>query len=59
MRVLTTIQVKVVAPNPNSNYKLIEFLKAFHNWTQNVVDQIWLKRNIPSIESYTINSIRY
>jgi len=50
MRVLATVKVKVVAPDPNSQYKLIQFLKAFRDWTQYVIDRIWLDERIPSIK---------
>jgi len=49
MRVLATARVKAVAPDPSSLYKLVEFLRAYRNWTQYVVDEIWSLRHIPSM----------
>ncbi len=42
MRVLATAKVKAVVPNPSSLYKLVEFLKAYRNWTQYVIIYIML-----------------
>ncbi len=50
MRVLATAKIKAVAPNPSSQYKLIGFLRAFRDWTQYVVDEIWLDKRMPSIK---------
>jgi len=50
MRVLATAKVKAVAPNPSSLYKLIQFLRAYRDWTQYVIDEIWLDKRIPSMK---------
>jgi len=50
MRVLATAKVKAVVPNLSSLYKLVEFLKAYRNWTQYVINQIWELNNIPSMK---------
>ena len=41
MRVKVTAKVKSVTPNPSSKYKLVEFLMAYRNWMQYIVDEIW------------------
>ena len=46
MRVLVTARVKAVTPNPQP---LIQFLKAFRDWTQYVIDEMWELDHIPSI----------
>jgi len=50
MRVLATAKIKAVAPNHSHQYKLLSFLKAYRDWTQYVVDQIWDLDHIPSIK---------
>lgn len=41
--VLTTVKVKAVDPNPSSHYKLVVFLKAFRDWAQYVINQMWFE----------------
>ncbi len=50
MRVLATAKVKAVAPDPSSLYKLVEFLRAYRDWAQYIVDQIWCLRHVPSMK---------
>jgi len=50
MRVLATAKVKAVVPNPSPLYKLTQFLKAYRDWTQYVVDQIWFDKKLPSMK---------
>jgi len=50
MRVLATAKVKAVVPNPSPLYKLIRFLKAYRDWTQYVIDQIWFDKKLPSMK---------
>ncbi len=47
MRVKVIAKVKVVTPNPQP---LFSFLKAFRDWTQYVIDEIWSLNHIPSIK---------
>ncbi len=47
MRVLVTAKVKAVTPNPPI---LLSFLKAFRDWTQYVVNEIWSDKKIPSMK---------
>lgn len=58
MRVLATARVKVVAPNSSRHYKLIEFLKAYRDWTQYVVDEIWRLDHIPSMKELHLRFYR-
>jgi putative transposase len=46
MRVIVTVKVKAVTPNPQP---LFSFLKAYRDWTQYVVNQIWPDRKTPSM----------
>ena len=50
MRVLATARVKAVAPDPSSLSKLLEFLRAYRNWIQYVIDQIWFDKRISSMK---------
>ena len=50
MRVLATAKVMAVAPNPGSLHALIQFLKAYRDWTQYVIDQIWELDHTPSMK---------
>jgi len=50
MRVLVTAKVKAVTLDPSHHYKLMEFLKAFRDWVQYVVDQIWSLNYISPIK---------
>ncbi len=50
MRVLATAKVKAVAPNPSHFAELLEFLKAYRDWTQYIVDEIWSDKRIPSMK---------
>ena len=50
MRILATAKVKAVAPNPSSQYKLLQFLKAYRDWTQYVIDEIWSLNHMPSMK---------
>jgi len=47
MRVVVTAKVKAVTPDLQP---LISFLRAFRDWTQYVVDEIWKMEHIPSIK---------
>ncbi|RLF22078.1 MAG: transposase [Thermoprotei archaeon] len=47
MRVRVTARVKAVTPNPQP---ILSFLKAYRDWTQYVVDQIWGLDHIPSMK---------
>ncbi len=49
MKVLVTARVKAVTPNPSSYAKLVEFLRAYRDWTQYVIDRIWKLDHIPSM----------
>ena len=50
MWVVVTAKVKAVTPEPSSHAKLVEFLIAYRNWTQYVIDEIWGLDRIPSIK---------
>ncbi len=50
MRVLVTAKVKAVTPDPSSLSKLLLFLRAFRDWTQYVIDEIWDLDKIPTIK---------
>ena len=50
MRVLATAKVKAVVPNPSSLHKLTRFLRAYRDWTQYVVNEIWVLDHIPSMK---------
>ena len=50
MRVLATAKVKAVVPNPGHKYRLIKFLKAYRDWTQYVVNEIWELDHVPSLK---------
>ena len=50
MRVLATANVKAVAPDPSQHRKLLQFLRAYRDWTQYVIDQIWCDKKIPSMK---------
>ena len=50
MRVLATAKVKAVAPDPSHHHKLLQFLRAYRDWTQYVIDQIWCDKKIPSMK---------
>jgi len=50
MRVRVTARVKAVTPNPSYYHKLIEFLRAYRDWTQYVVNEIWNLNYIPSMK---------
>ena len=49
MRVKVTAKAKAVTPNSAHQTKLIEFLKAYRNWTQYVVNEIWYDEKLPSM----------
>ena len=49
MRVKVTAKVKAVTPDSSHRYKLLQFLKAFRDWTQYVVDEMWNLNYIPSM----------
>jgi putative transposase len=51
MKVLVTARVKAVIPDPSSYSKLVVFLKAYRDWTQYVVKEIWNLEYIPSMEN--------
>jgi len=46
MKVLVTAKVKAVTPNPQL---LFSFLRAYRDWTQYVIDQIWNDKKLPSM----------
>jgi len=46
---IVTAKVEAVIPNPSPLHKLVEFLRAYRDWTQHVIDQIWYDRKIPSM----------
>ena len=50
MRVLVTARVKAVTPDPSHLARLLEFLKAYRDWTQYVIDGIWSLNHIPSMK---------
>ena len=50
MKVRATAKIKAVAPDSSHYSKLLEFLKAFRDWTQYVVDEIWNLDHIPSMK---------
>ena len=50
MRVLATAKIKAVVPDPSSQYKLLQFLRAFRDWTQYIVNKIWFDEKIPSMK---------
>ena len=50
MRVLVTAKVKAVTPDPSSLCKLLQFLRAYRDWTQYVVNEIWKLNHIPSLK---------
>jgi len=47
MRVVITAKVKAVTPD---SQPLLSFLRAFRDWTQYVVNEIWKLEHIPSIK---------
>jgi len=47
MRVRVTAKVRAVTPNPQP---LLSFLKAYRDWAQYIIDQIWKLDHIPSIK---------
>ena len=49
MKVRATAKIKAVAPDPSHLSKLLQFLKAFRDWTQYVVDEIWKLNHVPSM----------
>jgi len=49
MRVKVTAKVKAVTPNLSHHTKLLQFLRAYRNWTQYIVDQVWELDHVPSI----------
>jgi len=49
VRVKVTAKVKAVTPDSSHRYKLLQFLKAFRDWTQYVVDEMWNLNYIPSM----------
>jgi putative transposase len=49
MWVTVTARVKAVTPEPSSHTKLVNFLKAYRDWTQYVIDEIWELDRIPSM----------
>ncbi len=50
MKVLVTAKVKAVIPNPSHHIKLLSFLRAYRNWTQYVVNEVWNHDHIPSMK---------
>ncbi len=49
MRVLVTAKVKAVTPNSSSQHKLLWFLRAFRDWMQYVINEIWSLNHVPSM----------
>jgi len=49
MRVYATAKIRAVVPNPSSHYKLVQFLRAYRDWTQYIVNEIWFDEKIPSM----------
>jgi len=49
MRVKVTAKVKAVTPNLSHHTKLLQFLRAYRNWAQYIVDQVWELDHVPSI----------
>ncbi|MCD6195418.1 MAG: IS200/IS605 family accessory protein TnpB-related protein [Staphylothermus sp.] len=47
MRVLATAKAKAAVPNPQP---LLSFLKAFRDWAQYVIDEIWSLDHVPSLK---------
>jgi len=50
MRVNATARVRAVAPNPSHYHKLLQFLRAFRDWTQYVINEVWSLDHIPSLK---------
>jgi len=50
MRVKVTAKIKAVTPHPSSLRKLLQFLRTYRDWTQNVVNEIWKLGYISSIK---------
>ncbi len=50
MWVIVTARVKTVTPEPSSHVKLLEFLRAYRDWTQYIIDEIRELDHIPSIK---------
>ncbi len=50
MRARVTAEVRAVTPNPSHHSKLLDFLKAYRDWIQYVIDQIWFDKEIPSMK---------
>ena len=50
MKVKVTAFTLAVTPNPSHQYKLIRFLRAYRDWVQYVVDQIWFSVELPSMK---------
>lgn len=50
MRVKVTAKVKAVTPDPSHHTKLLGFLRAYRDWTQYIVDNIWNLNHIPSMK---------
>ena len=48
--VRVTARVKAVTPDFSHHHKLIEFLRAYRDWTQYVINEIWNLNHIPSIK---------
>ncbi|MCD6488052.1 MAG: hypothetical protein J7K21_02385 [Desulfurococcales archaeon] len=47
---LATACVKAVVTDPSSLHKLLQFLRAYRNWVQYIIDQIWFDKRIPSMK---------
>ena len=50
MRVVVTAKVKAVTPDPTHYHRLLEFLRAYRDWTQYVVNEIWRLNHVPSFK---------
>ena len=50
MRVYATAKIRAVVPDPSSHYKLVQFLRAYRDWTQYIVNEIWFDEKIPSMK---------
>ncbi len=47
---MVTARVKAVTPEPSSHAKLVEFPRAFRDWAQYIIDEIWDLDKIPLIK---------
>ncbi len=50
MKVKVTARVKAVTPDPSHQHKLLQFLRAYRDSVQYIIDQIWKLKHIPSMK---------